>query len=71
MLSLSTRYEAALDPWMLSLWRSLNDITPMFFPKGIDFAFSSDTLIDQPSIHVIYHDVGKLDTQLTSGTLVS
>ncbi|XP_022152797.1 NADPH-dependent diflavin oxidoreductase 1 isoform X2 [Momordica charantia] len=59
-------YEAALDPWMLSLWRSLNDITPMFFPKGIDFAFSSDTLIDQPSIHVIYHDVGKLDTQLTS-----
>lgn len=68
---LYARYEAALDPWMLSLWSSLSDTNPMFFPKGIDFMFSSDTLIDQSSIQVAYHNVGKLNSQLTSGTLVS
>lgn len=59
-------YEAALDPWMLSLWSSLSDTNPMFFPKGIDFMFSSDTLIDQSSIQVAYHNVGKMNSQLTS-----
>ncbi|KGN53174.1 NADPH-dependent diflavin oxidoreductase 1 isoform X1 [Cucumis sativus] len=59
-------YEAALDPWMLSLWSSLNDINPMFFLKGTDFVFSIDTIIDQPSVQVAYYNVGKLDSQLTS-----
>lgn len=68
---LSDRYEAALDPWMLSLWSSLNDINPMFSLKGTDFVFSNDTIIDQPSIQVAYYNVGKLGSPLTSGTLIS
>ncbi|KAM4131608.1 hypothetical protein ACJW30_01G187800 [Castanea mollissima] len=56
-------YEAALDPWMSSLWIMLNQINDKFFPQGPDFLIPDMKLIDQPKIHITYHSVDKVDSQ--------
>ncbi|KAK7850984.1 nadph-dependent diflavin oxidoreductase 1 [Quercus suber] len=65
-------YEAALDPWMSSLWSMLNQINDKFFPQGPDFLIPDMKLIDQPKIHITYHSVDKVDSQSSpnSGNLV-
>ncbi|GMI94594.1 hypothetical protein like AT3G02280 [Hibiscus trionum] len=61
-------YEAALDPWMSSLWSGLNEIKPDFFPEGLDFLVSVEELIGQPKFRVTYHDVDNMDSQLSTAT---
>ncbi|MBA0757731.1 hypothetical protein Gotri_020799 [Gossypium trilobum] len=61
-------YEAALDPWLSSLWIRLNEIKPHFFPKGPDFLVSNEELIGLPKVQVTYHNVGDMDSRLSTAT---
>lgn len=56
-------YEAALDPWMLSLWGVLYQINPKFFPKGPDFINSDAGLVEQPKFRITYHNIEKKNSQ--------
>lgn len=70
MFSLFFRYEATLDPWMLSLWGTLYQINPKYFPKGPDVVIPRDELIDQPKYRIVYHKQETLEPALMveSGT---
>lgn len=61
-------YEAALDPWLSSLWSRLNEIKPHFFPKGPDFLVSNEELIGLPKFQVTYHNVDDIDSRLSTAT---
>nr|KJB09205.1 hypothetical protein B456_001G130600 [Gossypium raimondii] len=61
-------YEAALDPWLSSLWSRLNEIKPHFFPKGPDFLVSNEELIGLPKVQVTYHNVNDMDSRLSTAT---
>ena len=62
------RYEAALDPWMTSLWKMLNTIDSNYFPNGPDFLIPYENLIAQPKIRIVYHDSDKVDSQLSTSS---
>lgn len=49
------RYEGSLDPWMSSLWTTLNQINPNLLPNGVDFVLPDMKLMDQPKVVVTYH----------------
>ncbi|CAL9222245.1 unnamed protein product [Arabidopsis halleri] len=57
-------YEGTLDPWMMSLWSTLYQINPKYFPKGPDVKISQDEVIDQPKYRISYHKREKLDPKL-------
>ncbi|XP_022756083.1 NADPH-dependent diflavin oxidoreductase 1 isoform X2 [Durio zibethinus] len=59
-------YEAALDPWMSSLWSRLCEIKPNFFPEGPDFVASNVELIGQPKFQVTCHNIKNMDSQLST-----
>ncbi|WRX32075.1 Oxidoreductase FAD/NAD(P)-binding - like 8 [Theobroma cacao] len=61
-------YEAALDPWMSALWSRLSEIKPNFFPEGPNFLVPNVELIGQPKFQVTYHNIDKMDSQLSSAT---
>ncbi|PPD82271.1 hypothetical protein GOBAR_DD20797 [Gossypium barbadense] len=61
-------YEAALDPWLSSLWSRLNEIKPHFFPKGPDFLVPNEELIGLPKVQVTYHNVNDMDSRLSTAT---
>ncbi|XP_021763539.1 NADPH-dependent diflavin oxidoreductase 1-like isoform X1 [Chenopodium quinoa] len=54
-------YEGSLDPWMSSLWSSLNHIYPSLFPNGVDVV-PDMKLMNQSKVSVTYHvnDVASL-----------
>lgn len=58
-------YEAALDPWMTSLWNVLNKINPKFFPNGPDYIIPSKQSIGQPKFQITYHAIDKIDSQFS------
>ncbi|KAL2896472.1 NADPH-dependent diflavin oxidoreductase 1 [Bienertia sinuspersici] len=60
-------YEGSLDPWMSSLWNSLNQINPKLFPNGVDFVVSDIKLKDQCKVVVTYH-VNNKELSLCSAT---
>ena len=64
MFSLIFRYEATLDPWMLSLWSMLYKINPKYFPKGPDVMIPHDELTDQPKYRILYHKQETLESEL-------
>ncbi|KAL5581959.1 hypothetical protein UlMin_014401 [Ulmus minor] len=61
-------YEAALDPWMSSLWSMLHKINPKFFPQGPDYAISSMQSIGQPKFQIMYHVIDKVDSQFSTSS---
>ncbi|XVE59777.1 hypothetical protein DITRI_Ditri05aG0074300 [Diplodiscus trichospermus] len=61
-------YEAALDPWMSSLWRRLWEFKPNLFPEGPDFLVQNVELVGQPKFQVIYHNEEVSDSQLSTAT---
>ncbi|KAL6136748.1 hypothetical protein ACLB2K_062043 [Fragaria x ananassa] len=61
-------YEAALDPWMASLWKMLNAIDSSYFPSGPDFLIPYEDLMAQPKIRIVYHDIDRVDSQLSNGS---
>ncbi|XP_024026130.1 NADPH-dependent diflavin oxidoreductase 1 isoform X1 [Morus notabilis] len=58
-------YEAALDPWMTSLWDMLNKINPKFFSNGPDYIIPSKQSIGQPKFHITYHVMAKTNSQFS------
>ncbi|XP_030482770.2 NADPH-dependent diflavin oxidoreductase 1 isoform X1 [Cannabis sativa] len=58
-------YEAALDPWMTSLWNKLYNLNPKFLPNGPDYVTSSKQSIGQPKFQVRYHVIDKMDSQFS------
>jgi hypothetical protein len=60
------RYEGTLDPWMLSLWRTLYQINPKYFPKGPDVKIPQDEVIDKPKYRILFHKQEKLEPKLLS-----
>lgn len=61
-------YEAALDPWMSSLWSRLYEIKPSFFLEGPDFVVPNVELVGQPKFQVTYHSIKNMDSQLSTAT---
>ncbi|KAL9290042.1 NADPH-dependent diflavin oxidoreductase 1 [Arabidopsis thaliana] len=59
-------YEGTLDPWMLSLWRTLYQINPKYFPKGPDVKIPQDEVIDKPKYRILFHKQEKLEPKLLS-----
>lgn len=49
---------------MLSLWSSLYQINPKYFPKGPDVKIPQDEVIDQPKYRILYHKREKLEPKL-------
>jgi hypothetical protein len=44
-----------LDPWLLSLWKSLNEINPSLLPRVSDINDSTLSISGDPKVHVIYY----------------
>lgn len=61
-------YEAALDPWMSSLWSRLCEVEPNFFPEGPDFVVPNVELVGQPKFQVLYHNIENMDSKLSTAT---
>lgn len=49
------RYEGALDPWLLSMWKSLNEINPSLLPRVSDINDPNLSFLGDPKVHVIYY----------------
>lgn len=49
------RYEGALDPWLLSLWRTLNQIYPSILPRMSDILHPEMRTLENAKFQVIYH----------------
>ncbi|KAM2587454.1 hypothetical protein TB1_044635 [Malus domestica] len=64
-------YEAALDPWMASLWNMLNKIDPNYFPNGPDFLIPYENFMAKPKVRILYHDIDKVDSQVSSTTTIT
>ncbi|KAK2972456.1 hypothetical protein RJ640_003882, partial [Escallonia rubra] len=52
----SSGYESDLDPWMSSLWNTLYQKNPKFFPNGPLLLISDKKLIDQPKVEITSYD---------------
>lgn len=63
-------YEGALDPWLLSLWRKLNQLNSMILPRVSDIYDTSRKTLGRPKYQVTYHSSNELqsDFSSTSGT---
>nr|CAB3478212.1 unnamed protein product [Digitaria exilis] len=48
-------YEGALDPWLLSLWKSLNETNPSLLPRVSDINDPNLSILGNPKVHVIYY----------------
>jgi len=48
-------YEGALDPWLLSLWKSLNETNQSFLPRVSDINDPNLSTLGDPKVHVIYY----------------
>ncbi|KAF9604811.1 hypothetical protein IFM89_010352 [Coptis chinensis] len=53
-------YEGALDPWLSSLWRILNQMSPRVFVRGIADVDSATEILVHPKFQVIYHEADNL-----------
>jgi hypothetical protein len=49
------RYEGALDPWLLSLWKSLNETNQSLLPRVSDINDPNLSTLGDPKVHVIYY----------------
>lgn len=49
---------------MLSLWTTLYQINPKYFPKGPDVMIPQDEVIDQPKYRILYHTPEKSELKL-------
>ena len=49
------RYEGALDPWLLSLWKSLNETNQSLLPRVSDINDPNLSTLGDPKAHVIYY----------------
>nr|XP_048327531.1 NADPH-dependent diflavin oxidoreductase 1 isoform X2 [Ziziphus jujuba var. spinosa] len=61
-------YEAALDPWMTSLWNMLNKVNPNLFPNGPGFLISYEKSIGQPKIQITYHTIDKEGSEFSTNS---
>lgn len=52
---LYTRYEGALDPWLLSLWKSLNQTNPSLLPRISDIIHPNLSILGDAKVEVIYY----------------
>lgn len=49
------RYEGALDPWLLSMWKSLNETNPSLLPRVSDINDPNLNILGDSKVHVIYY----------------
>ncbi|KAI3712928.1 hypothetical protein L1987_71498 [Smallanthus sonchifolius] len=56
-------YEGALDPWMSSLWTTLYNENPLFFPKGLDISASGIKMLHPPKVDITYLDSHEVHPQ--------
>lgn len=48
-------YEGALDPWLLSLWKSLNQTNPSLLPRISDIIHPNLSILGDAKVEVIYY----------------
>jgi hypothetical protein len=52
---LYTRYEGALDPWLLSLWKSLSETNPSILPTVSAITDPNLNTLGDPKVQVTYY----------------
>lgn len=55
VLLLYTRYKGALDPWLLSLWKYLNQTNPSLLPRISDAIHPNLNILGDAKVEVIYY----------------
>ncbi|KAJ3695153.1 hypothetical protein LUZ60_000530 [Juncus effusus] len=48
-------YEGALDPWLISLWKTLNHINPSILPQISEILHPHMTNLENPKFKIVYH----------------
>ena len=73
ILLLYTRYEGALDPWLLSLWRSLNQANMSLLPRISDIINPNLNNLGNAKIEVIYYscDDAPQDSIVSGAVLIN
>lgn len=61
-------YEGALDPWLVSLWKLLNQMNPTILPKVSNIQDAHMKKLDRPKFQISYHCVeAKEEFSITPG----
>ncbi|KAM0857784.1 hypothetical protein ACQ4PT_048252 [Festuca glaucescens] len=63
-------YEGALDPWLLSLWKSLNQKNPLLLPRISDAIYPHLDLLGDAKVEVIYYSAPQDTTILEPKILI-
>jgi hypothetical protein len=73
LLLLYTRYEGALDPWLLSLWTSLNQKYLSLLPRISDIINHSLNNLGDSKIEVVYYssDDAPQDSIVSGAVLIN
>ncbi|XP_072961674.1 NADPH-dependent diflavin oxidoreductase 1 isoform X1 [Typha angustifolia] len=58
-------YEGTLDPWLLSLWRVLNQIYPSILPSISDILHPDHRTLESSKFQVIYHSANEVQQQVS------
>lgn len=58
-------YEGALDPWLQSLWKSLNETSLSLLPRISDINDASLSILGDPKVHVIYYSSNEVPQDST------
>ena len=66
ILLLYTRYEGALDPWLLILWKSLNQTNSSLLPRISDAIHPNLNILGDAKVEVIYYSAPQ-DTTISGG----
>lgn len=58
--NLICRYEGALDPWLMSLWKTLNHINPKLLPEMSEILHPTMRKLEHPKFKIIYHPSNRI-----------
>ncbi|KAJ1285261.1 hypothetical protein BS78_03G266700 [Paspalum vaginatum] len=58
-------YEGALDPWLLSLWKSLNETDLSLLPRISDINDPNLNILGNPKVHIIYYSSNEVPQDST------
>lgn len=60
------RYEGALDPWLLNLWKALKQTKPTMFPYRLERLNTKS--LDRPKVQITFNDANEVQSQNLSSS---
>lgn len=55
------RYEGALDPWLLNLWKALKQTKLTMFPYSLERLNTKS--LDRPKVQITFNDANEVQSQ--------